>query len=1274
MKKTITKLMLLLGIATIQNVEAQNPLISLPPKYLQAGATYSLPIAPAGSGGYNGISSNGPHNMYVDANNQPLLFSSVWADINSPIETTTLFNKRGFKIGDLTQYVQDPIGGNFELKEVKSNNETIILPDPGNCEQFYVIGTAEDFATIPSAPNDGNQDYFPFYALVNMGGQIAGAPVGETGIIITPGMTSNHNIKNLYDLVPNGPGGARPYKGSIKIAVTKSRYGPSHSSLLFVYNDYYMYTFKITATGIQFVQSNQIAGSGGSLFSFGGASYDNLLGEMEIYEEENLIKFAVPISNNDANNNGQPNLGLFEMSTNSNPYIFSNPKNVCVSICSGQPYYDSQIGGVEFSANGRYIYFTHEPNGTKPNPVEWVEYANISNRGAVAPSGITMTDFQRSQIELGIDGMMYFVSSNRLAAISNSNNPSTTITYPYNSSVYSWNNSVVSLVNYPAYQGAYLLPDQIDLHSYGGFYNNSIVCCYLYSPFEIEKDFYFPAGTTTVGPTFPVTVNGKDSQGNNMSVTFNSTTRTKGNIYVPAGANVTFNNLRLEFAPISTNSSGAKLVVNRFTSATGGQGGKLTTNASTLTVYGGCENNKMWPGVEILGYNQSGIGNQGSFSNSVQGRVKLNTGSVIEHAVTGLSIGTGVGNDGGGVVEGLTCTIQNCQRGLRMYPATYITSNQTVFNNSIFQINQILKDNVNYPPYAMVDVNDVKTLKFYGCTFQDLNLSYNRSVYGIVSNTTQLLVDRYLASDTYKSKFINLNHGIWAQSTIPSRAITCNKAEFTTNLVGAYLTTINVSTFTNNIFKMADNLPSGQFSVGLATNACDAYNISDNRFQNNSVSVASNFTIGCKIEESNPNNSNGANMVFRNTFENLHFGCQAVGNNAVPNDQLTNDIGLKFYCNTFSGTITWANIAVTSGKIDYHQGFVDYAAENKFSHTAVGSDYLQHSGVPNIEYNWKQNTVLNITKPTINVSSSVFVTERTTHNNTCTTQGGGGSQRLVNQTSNNVLSNIETKRALLITSKSKGTTNASVAKSTDEDSQIRTEIDMLYQEVIREYANDTINPNAHDSAMVWIDRYLKEKEVSGALLRNKLEQNREKESGTIYNSLLNAMGYNNNTRMHEILKYLDNKDIRTTLLTEPVLLNDVLKIAEDTLSDESFLLSQSVLANLNVMHPHHNYEGFDLSGASMKVSNIQESISSVYKLSNFPNPFTGKTTLTAFVPKGSNDASIVITDVLGKEVAKYTLIEGNNAVQFDKQEVKGILYYSLFIDGARKETKMMMKQ
>lgn len=164
--------MLLFGIATLQNIIAQNPTLSLPNVYLDVipGNPFPLHIAPAGSGGYSGGVSIAPHNMYANAQGQPLVFS---------IEDK-LYNKNGYKIASLLYDANSP---------VYSQSESIIVPDPGNCSRFYVIG---------STKQDGVLKYFPVFSLVDMSQPTPGAPIGETGKVLITNSTGG-NVKNLFD-------------------------------------------------------------------------------------------------------------------------------------------------------------------------------------------------------------------------------------------------------------------------------------------------------------------------------------------------------------------------------------------------------------------------------------------------------------------------------------------------------------------------------------------------------------------------------------------------------------------------------------------------------------------------------------------------------------------------------------------------------------------------------------------------------------------------------------------------------------------------------------------------------------------------------------------------------------------------------------------------------------------------------------------------------------------------------------------------------------------
>lgn len=119
------------------------------------------------------------------------------------------------------------------------------------------------------------------------------------------------------------------------------------------------------------------------------------------------------------------------------------------------------VHGLEFSPSGDILYVSHEVTTNAPNPIEYI------NLQAPLPFSVPLqvtnaNDFQLSQIELGADEKIYLASSDRLASLTNPDNPS----------ISNWNDNAVPL-NYQASLGygsigyvTYILPDQIDGKNY----------------------------------------------------------------------------------------------------------------------------------------------------------------------------------------------------------------------------------------------------------------------------------------------------------------------------------------------------------------------------------------------------------------------------------------------------------------------------------------------------------------------------------------------------------------------------------------------------------------------------------------------------------------------------------------------------------------------------------------------------------------------------------------------------------------------------------------
>src|SRR5690606_38774015 len=72
------------------------------------------------------------------------------------------------------------------------------------------------------------------------------------------------------------------------------------------------------------------------------------------------------------------------------------------------------VRGLEFSEDGRYLYFTHYVNTSNPHAVQYIDYQQQTVHNLSIPN---QTQYQFSQIELGLDGKLYFAYANGLASL-----------------------------------------------------------------------------------------------------------------------------------------------------------------------------------------------------------------------------------------------------------------------------------------------------------------------------------------------------------------------------------------------------------------------------------------------------------------------------------------------------------------------------------------------------------------------------------------------------------------------------------------------------------------------------------------------------------------------------------------------------------------------------------------------------------------------------------------------------------------------------------------
>ncbi len=600
------------------------------------------------------------------------------------------------------------------------------------------------------------------------------------------------------------------------------------------------------------------------------------------------------------------------------------------------------LHGAEFSPNGRYLYITHSPSALHPGYIDYVDCDNFIPGGQVVLNVLNAADFEFSQIELGIDGRLYLATNNRLSTLNDPNNPATS----------TWTDGYATGLNYPANsEGAsitdptyklYQLPDQIDGMDYGASFLVNTSCCIKYIAYSSK--------------IYEATVSATWQPGGGS---FNPFGSVSGDVYIqdelriPAGVNITIKNMNFYFAP------DAKVVVEKGTG--GSNGGRLTLDNTTLTVDNRCAADLMWLGVRVQGNASTP---QGTFAAGDDGWLVMRNHSVVEHAITGAasaSSPTGVaGTSPGGVIQAFASTFHNNVTDVEITNNMLSLNNQSRFVNTIFSTSSALNNTALFPKNHVL-LNSVRNIRFQGCTFSNTvfgNLMQpSKFGTGIRAVNTKFIVEPVCTSvgcaTVQRTRFENLQYGIHASASGLLNAPFIDRCDFENNYHGVYFSGVDFGTVIHNEFRvtrMEFPLMATQ-SYGLYLNSCTGYKVEGNHFTN-FPDPAIPMTAAKKLYGIIVNNSGtDDNIIYRNTLNDLYIGGQSQGNNAMvydvddsPNDKFIT--GLEWKCNAFSGNIYKADLAVTSGYIDYEQGYATVSASPYFSSSPAGNSFSHNTYDP----------------------------------------------------------------------------------------------------------------------------------------------------------------------------------------------------------------------------------------------------------------------------------------------------------------------------------------
>ncbi|MFA5670687.1 MAG: hypothetical protein WC967_15740, partial [Balneolaceae bacterium] len=578
-------LLLLISMMSIaQYTQSQNPVWSTPPYYVKDNLPHNLPTV---SPFYNNAS-----NMHLDANGD-ILFYIIDDDI---------FDKDGDFIGNLMNFYDATHFLPYICMDISNTSEIVIVPDPANCSRFYIITSA----TTAIACNDEYVSPFlnhadPFVAILDFNVPRSGNPLKYGAI------TSVELLKDVSSMPQFGYDWlGTDMTGGILFTASKLKDNSGNKyRYLFVSSytnslDNGILRYKISSNGIEydgFIPFEVQNADGGSR------------AEMELIELPNgQFRIACPYGSFNSTHNGK-NLtaSIYTAGLDISGNVLPGSEKTLYFYRNGSYYEGPFIHGLEFSPDGSKLYFTHDTSFYHPKPIEYYDFDNpntLDTNGNgiysldIGSVNIVENDFQNSQIELALDGNLYFGAYERLGYLSNPNNPN-----PANFTDYA-----VDLPGYHANYGgdglqtlnmlkAYTLPDQIDGMNYQNF-----------APTLYNETSYTATSSGVWQP----------GVGNNPWDIIGEVF-IKDELIIPSGEDIIVENMTFRFAPE------ARVIIE--------QGAKLTLDNSTFTNANvSCDESEedYWQGIQVYGTTDK---NQYPIDNpTYQGLLVIQNGGVIEHA------------------------------------------------------------------------------------------------------------------------------------------------------------------------------------------------------------------------------------------------------------------------------------------------------------------------------------------------------------------------------------------------------------------------------------------------------------------------------------------------------------------------------------------------------------------------------------------------------------------------------------------------------------------
>jgi hypothetical protein len=776
-----------------------------------------------------------------------------------------VYDGQGYLIAD--SYFTNPGAvTSSSLPAIGKQGDLIITARPNHCLQFFIFGTSHFLQgqtpqTVQMMMIDMEVENPLFPGSGRLGKLIGTEEYDDYGLDFNSSGIFNQGFAFSLSIEALGP----DKDGNVNFEVVEYP-GNTHKTLIISYKSNFGV---ITMNENTFTLDNVIS------YSFAGASRPEN-SEIEVVWNNTLQQYIVALTPPD-------NLGAFGYEEPMELYYFDAQWNLVSSqeVALSQPVINQHITyGIEFSANGNYLYFT---KSTSPE-VGYIDVVNLTVEdltddfpGIAAFKNTNLEKFEN--VAGSFDGVL-FGTTNGFAALTNCDTPASLV----------WSTSVAALSGIQPFQHqnqfttnllGFNLPNQNYLSTSFLNYLRDADCC-------VENAL----NESVPGKVITVSTDGTWTSTQHPFGILTQPIIVLGNLVFESGTNTVIQGMTFEFGP------NASVIIE--------PGASVRLEGSTWTNFH-CD--QMWPGCDLLGVS--------SLPQTItnQGRLILQKGSVIENAMIGVQVGTNLQNTGGIVITN-DSFFKNNQRDVHMLNYQSVNNlNQPVNNASRFTNTQFITTRrLNNPaliPLDHVFMRRVNVVRFTNCFFGNTStydeydwlqrgtgINAIMASYRVIGNGTA-----YSPAALNPSSFYRLHRGM-VSSNLGNAAATyvMRTMNFEDNLHGLINLGTDFQEITDNSFRIPDAPDEPTLNAterGMYILNSTGYLIANNKLQAfDDAAVSDPFPsgIGIWVENSGPSD----NFIQNNSLESLRFGIYVARNNRGADPQL----GLQLLCNLFDFNVT----------------------------------------------------------------------------------------------------------------------------------------------------------------------------------------------------------------------------------------------------------------------------------------------------------------------------------------------------------------------------------